>query len=75
MDSRDGFVTLYARSIPAELKYLVTCYQSDRRLQSFNLAIRMLLETHPDLQKLAADMYNGRNRASYAGSLSQDSGE
>lgn len=61
MDGRDGFVTIYARGIPAELKYLISCYQQDQRLASFNLAVRVLLETHPDLRKLAAALYNGSN--------------
>lgn len=55
----DMRVSMHAR-IPAELKYLVTCYQNATRLATFNYAVQRLLETHPDLQRLAAEMYNGR---------------
>ena len=64
MDSRDRaveppyrLVTVYARGIPAELKYLISRYQQRKRLASFSLAVRNLLETHPDLAAIAAELY------------------
>jgi hypothetical protein len=65
VDGRDGpvknppykFVTIYARGIPAELKFLVGRYQECKRIASYSQAIRKLLETHPDLAKLAAELY------------------
>ena len=63
MDSRDGpvkghvkRVDLYA-TVPGELKYLVKTWQITQRLPSFSLALQRLLETHPDLAKLAAELY------------------
>lgn len=48
---------MYAR-VPAELKYLVTCYQNAGKMPSFNYAVQRLLETHPAIAQLAADLYN-----------------
>jgi len=53
-------VPMFAR-VPGELKYLVTCYQNANRLPSFNIAVQRLLETHPALAQLAAELYtNGK---------------
>lgn len=60
MDGGNGSVInrvqMYAR-VPPELKYLVTCYQNANRLPSFNIAVQRLLETHPALAQLAAELY------------------
>jgi hypothetical protein len=53
-------VTVYLR-LPGELKYLIHSYQDACRMQSFNEAARRLLETHPELAKHAAMLYNGSN--------------
>lgn len=42
--------------VPVELKYLINYYKDDARLPSFNWAVRRLLETHPALAKLAAEL-------------------
>lgn len=56
---KPGWVTLYVNAkVPAELKFLINYYKSVAGLPSFNWAIRQLLETHPALAKLAADLYN-----------------
>lgn len=65
MDGRDGPVTykpgwtqLYVNvKVPSELKYLVNYYKVVAGLPSFNWAVRQLLETHPALAKLAAELY------------------
>lgn len=60
MASGDGAIadrtTIHAR-VPGELKYLVICYQNRSRLVSFNMAMQRLLETHPALAQLAAELY------------------
>lgn len=65
MDSGDGSpgrdvhgtsVVMYAR-IPAELKYLVNRYRSARKMPSYNYAIQHLLESHPEIAELAAELY------------------
>lgn len=54
---KSTLVTIYAR-VPGELKYLIHSYQSACRMTSFNEAIRRLLESHPDLARHAAMLYN-----------------
>lgn len=61
MDGRDGpvrasRVPVHA-NLPGELKYLVILYQNRTRLASFNMALQRLLETHPALASLAAELY------------------
>lgn len=54
---RPGFVVMTVNArVPAELKYLVNYYKSVAGLPSFNWAVRQLLETHPALAKLAAEL-------------------
>lgn len=56
---RPGFTILYVNAkVPAELKYLINYYKSVAGLPSFNWAVRQLLETHPALAKLAAELYH-----------------
>lgn len=52
---RTHLATLAVR-VPVELKYLINYYKNDARLPSFNWAVRQLLETHPALARLAAEM-------------------
>ena len=52
-------VTIYCR-VPGELKFLVHSWQNACRLPTFNAAIQRLLETHPDLAKHAASLYNSK---------------
>jgi hypothetical protein len=42
--------------VPAELKYLVIHYKNTTKMPSFNYAVRQLLETHPVLARLAAEL-------------------
>ena len=49
-------VVLYAR-LPAELKYLVSRYQSVKKVPSFSYTVQRLLETHPEIAQLAAELY------------------
>jgi hypothetical protein len=64
MDSRDrpvvykpGLSVLYVNAkVPSELKFLINYYKSVAGLPSFNWAIRQLLETHPALARLAAEL-------------------
>jgi hypothetical protein len=43
--------------VPGELKYLINYYKNRNRMPNFGWAVRTLLETHPDLAKLAAELY------------------
>lgn len=52
----DKTVSLYVR-IPPELKFLLMRYHSVRKLPSFSYAVQSLLETHPELARLAAELY------------------
>lgn len=54
--------TMYAR-VPSELKYLIVKYQQHQKLMSFSNAVQRLLETHPDLARLAAELYNASSDA------------
>lgn len=55
---RPGYVQLYVNTkVPAELKWLVNYYKVTTKLPSFNWTVRHLLETHPALAKLAAELY------------------
>lgn len=55
---KPGYVQLYVNTkVPAELKWLVNYYKVTTKLPSFNWTIRHLLETHPALAKLAAELY------------------
>lgn len=49
-------VVLFA-TVPRELKFLVILYQRASRMQSFSEAMRRLLETHPELTKVADRLY------------------
>jgi hypothetical protein len=54
---RPGMVQLYVNvRVPGELKYMIQCYKSVAGLPSFNWAVRQLLETHPAIGRLAAEM-------------------
>lgn len=44
--------------LPVELKFLLDLYRINRRMQSSTEALRRLLETHPDLTRLADMLYN-----------------
>jgi hypothetical protein len=58
---RPGFALLRLEtSVPVELKFLINFYKSRNRMPSFSWAVRALLETHPDLAKLAAELYTDR---------------
>jgi hypothetical protein len=59
---RPGMVimTVNAR-VPGELKFLIQCYKNAAGLPSFNWAVRQLLETHPALAKLAAELIQSGN--------------
>lgn len=50
--------------LPVELKFLLDLYRINRRMQSSTEAMRRLLETHPDLTRLADMLYNGENSTS-----------
>lgn len=56
-------VVLFAM-IPKELKFLVDQYKITSRSISMAEAIRRLLETHPELTRLANILYNGGNNTS-----------
>ena len=56
MDSRDGFVGLNLY-IPEELKYLVDRYQITTKTTTLSGTIRILLETHPALDKELRAVY------------------
>ena len=43
--------------VPVELKYLINYYKTVKRIPSFALAVRQLLETHPGLAEIAAELY------------------
>jgi hypothetical protein len=55
MDSRDRTV-IFAR-VPRELIMLAKCYQNTSRIPTFSGTIQRLLETHPELVKLAELLY------------------
>lgn len=57
---RPGMVSMSVR-VPGELKYLVICYKSAMKMPSFNYAVQVLLETHPALAKLAAELVQSGN--------------
>ena len=56
-------VVLFAM-IPKELKFLVDQYKITSRSISMAEALRRLLETHPELTRLANILYNGGNNTS-----------
>jgi hypothetical protein len=56
MDGRDRFVK-YPLSIPRDLRYLVEQYQKDMHIVSFNQALRTLLETHPEIDRIVQRIY------------------
>jgi len=60
-EPRPGYAPLKA-FIPVELKYLIRTYQDHNRYPSFTWAVRHLLETHPALASLAAELYTKGNR-------------
>jgi hypothetical protein len=43
--------------VPVELKFLVNYYKNARKLPTFSYAVRQLLETHPELARIAAELY------------------
>lgn len=51
----------YPLSIPEELRVLVEIYQKRMKVVSYNQALRMLLETHPEIDRLASEIYAGVN--------------
>lgn len=59
---RPGMVKMAVNvTVPGELKFLINCYKNVAGLPSFNWAVRQLLETHPALGKLAAEMIQSGN--------------
>lgn len=56
-------VALFAM-IPKELKFLLDLYKTSSRSISMAEALRRLLETHPELTRLADVIYNGENNTS-----------
>jgi hypothetical protein len=44
--------------VPTGLRYLVNVYKTDRDLNTTSAAIRELLETHPEIAKRAAELYD-----------------
>lgn len=58
MGSRNGFVIVPIR-IPVELRYLIERYQNDMKIISLSGTIRGLLETHPEIDRLALEVYAG----------------
>jgi hypothetical protein len=56
MAGGNGFVK-YPLSIPADLRYLVEQYQKDMHIVSFNQALRTLLETHPEIDRVVQRIY------------------
>jgi hypothetical protein len=52
---RPGYAQMIVR-IPVELKYLVEWYKNTTRMPSFNYAVRHLLETHPEIARMAAEL-------------------
>lgn len=59
---RPGFAVIHA-TVPSELKFLIVTYMHRRRFQTFNMAFRDLLERHPELARLAAELYTEDNNA------------
>jgi hypothetical protein len=59
---RGNRVVIYA-SVPAELKHLAILYQIHRRKQSFAEALIELLETHPEIDKIARHLYSSDKNA------------
>jgi len=55
MASRDGPVIVNLR-FPGAMKSMVERYQNRRFLPSFNRAVIELLETHPEIQKMVAEL-------------------
>ena len=55
MDSGDRALTHL--NLPTELIFLLEKYQNSRRMVSRTAAIRELIETHPAIAKLAAEVY------------------
>lgn len=66
MASRDGFVNL-PLSIPVELRFLVESYQKDMKILSINGALRALIETHPEIDRRAREIYAGAVQATRPG--------
>lgn len=60
MAGGNGFVK-YPLSIPRDLRYLVEKYQNDMHIVSFNQALRMLLETHPEIDRIVQRIYAESN--------------
>ena len=61
---QDGRKVALFLMLPIELRYLLDLYKINRRMQSTNEAMRRLLETHPDLTRLAEVLYNEGNDTS-----------
>jgi hypothetical protein len=59
VDGRDGTVEFarYPLSIPAPLRTIIEMYQNDMKVVSFNQALRMLLESHPEIDKRVRRVY------------------
>lgn len=56
MDGGNGFVSFPLR-IPVELRIILELYQNDMKAISLNQAVRMLLETHPEIDKRVQALY------------------
>lgn len=63
MDRGNWFVN----GMPEPLRYLVEQYEKDMLLPSFSMAIRRLLETHPDIAKRADSLYHESQRLTPTG--------
>lgn len=55
MAGRDRIVITNLR-LPSGMKMVVERYQNRRNLPSFNRAVIELLETHPEIQKMVAEL-------------------
>ena len=55
MAGRDGPVVLYIR-LPSGLKMLAMRYQNKRELPTINKAVIELLETHPEIRRMEAEV-------------------
>lgn len=58
MARRDRTLVPFPTYLPRELKLMAERYQSNRNLPSLNQAIIELLETHPAIAQLIAEVYS-----------------
>jgi hypothetical protein len=48
--------------IPVELKYMIQRYQNIRKLPTFSAAFRELIETHPSIAQVLAQLYTAASQ-------------